>query len=116
MPATAIDGCSIAYEVLGSGVPVVLTPGSRNPMSAIRPIAEVLAEHFYYTYITDHYAIRNRRAVGVDRLMWSSDFPHTGSDWPDSWRTIDTEFADMPREEKELILSGNAMRLYKFDR
>src|SRR5262249_25627377 len=38
--------------------------------------SEYIADHFYYTYITDHYAIRNRELVGVDRLMWSSDFPH----------------------------------------
>ena len=46
VPATDISGCSIAYEILGSGVPVVLTPGSRNPMAAMRPIAEQLANRF----------------------------------------------------------------------
>jgi len=46
MPATEIDGCSIAYDVLGTGVPLVLTPGARNPMSAARPIAEALASNF----------------------------------------------------------------------
>jgi predicted TIM-barrel fold metal-dependent hydrolase len=76
--------------------------------------SEVIHEHFYYTYITDHYGIENRLQVGVDRLMWSSDFPHTGSDWPDSWRTIDADFANVPTEERDLILAGNAMRLYKF--
>lgn len=44
--STAIDGCSVAYEVLGEGTPVVLTPGARNPMEAARPIAEQLATRF----------------------------------------------------------------------
>ncbi|HEU0167858.1 MAG TPA: alpha/beta hydrolase [Chloroflexota bacterium] len=44
--ATAIDGCSISYEVLGSGVPVVLTPGGRNPMDMARGLASKLAERF----------------------------------------------------------------------
>ena len=61
------------------------------------PAAEpVIEEHFSYTYITDHFAIRNRHAIGVDRLMWSSDFPHAGSDWPESVRVIHADFADVP--------------------
>ena len=74
----------------------------------------VIEEHFYYTYITDHFAVRNRTLLGVDRLMWSSDFPHGGSDWPDSVRVIHADFADVPAWERDLILAGNAQRLYRF--
>jgi predicted TIM-barrel fold metal-dependent hydrolase len=80
----------------------------------IRLPSDYIEEHFYYTYITDHFAVRNRHAIGVERIMWSSDFPHTGSDWPDSWRTIDADFAGVPREERDLIIAGNAQRLYRF--
>jgi predicted TIM-barrel fold metal-dependent hydrolase len=73
-----------------------------------------IAKHFYYTFITDNYAIRNRHAVGVDRLMWSSDYPHSGSDWPDSWRAIDSVLGDAPAAEREAILVGNAQSLYHF--
>lgn len=44
--STAVNGCSVAYEVLGEGTPVVLTPGGRNPMETARPLAERLAAHF----------------------------------------------------------------------
>jgi predicted TIM-barrel fold metal-dependent hydrolase len=80
----------------------------------VKPPSEYVAEHFYYTYITDHYAIHNRHWIGVDRIMWSSDFPHSGTDWPDSWRTIDADFAGVPMDERNLILAGNAQRLYRF--
>lgn len=81
----------------------------------LKPLpSQVIEDHFYFTYITDHYAVANRHRIGVDRLMWSSDFPHSGSDWPDSWRTIDADFADVPRAEREQILAGNALRLYGF--
>jgi uncharacterized protein len=76
--------------------------------------SEVIDDHFLYTYITDHYAIRNRHAVGVDRLMWSSDYPHGGSDWPYSARSIHGDFADVPAAERDLIISGNAQKLYRF--
>ena len=76
--------------------------------------SQVIEEHFWYTYITDHFAIRNRHAIGVDRLMWSSDFPHGGSDWPYSLRVIHADFANVPGDERDLILAGNAMSLYRF--
>jgi len=76
--------------------------------------SSVIEEHFYYTYITDHFALRNRHAIGVERLMWSTDFPHGGSDWPNSVRTIHADFADVPGRERDLILAGNAHRLYRF--
>jgi predicted TIM-barrel fold metal-dependent hydrolase len=78
------------------------------------PPSKVIEDHFHFTYITDHYAVANRRRIGVDRLMWSSDFPHSGSDWPDSWRTIDADFATIPNAERDQILAGNALRLYGF--
>ncbi|HVM63483.1 MAG TPA: amidohydrolase family protein, partial [Acidimicrobiales bacterium] len=65
---------------------------------------------------TDHFAIRNRHSIGVERLMWSSDYPHSGSDWPNSVRVIHADFADVPGGERDLILAGNAQRLYGFDR
>jgi predicted TIM-barrel fold metal-dependent hydrolase len=77
--------------------------------------SEIIRRHFHFTYLTDHYAVINRHHIGVDRLMWSSDFPHSGSDWPNSWRTIDSDYATIPREERDQILAGNALGLYKFD-
>jgi uncharacterized protein len=81
----------------------------------LKPLpSQVIEDHFSFTYITDHYAVANRHRIGVHRLMWSSDFPHSGSDWPDSWRTIDADFADVPRVERDQILAGNALQLYGF--
>jgi predicted TIM-barrel fold metal-dependent hydrolase len=74
----------------------------------------VIDEHFYYTYITDHFAIRQRHDVGVERLMWSSDMPHGGSDWPHSIGVIHADFSGVPAFERDLILGGNAQRIYRF--
>jgi predicted TIM-barrel fold metal-dependent hydrolase len=78
--------------------------------------SEYIEERFYFTYITDHYAIANRHRIGLNRLMWSSDFPHVGSDWPDSWRGINANYAEVPRAERDRILAGNAQELYHFGR
>jgi predicted TIM-barrel fold metal-dependent hydrolase len=70
--------------------------------------------HVHFTYMTDRFGIENRHAVGVDRILWSSDYPHISSDWPHSWQTIDATFAGVPDAEQDAILAGNAKRLYGF--
>ena len=44
MATITIDGCTIHYEVFGSGPPLVLTPGGRNAKAVMRPLARVLAD------------------------------------------------------------------------
>ena len=67
--------------------------------------SEYFDRHFYYTFITDAYAIRNREAVGVTNMLWSDDFPHMGGDWPYTQRSLSQYFFEVPREQRELILS-----------
>jgi predicted TIM-barrel fold metal-dependent hydrolase len=71
-------------------------------------------ERIHFSYITDRFALRNRHAIGIRQLMWSSDYPHGGSDYPLSWRVIEGDFQEIPAEEKHLILAGNAQRLFRF--
>ena len=81
-----------------------------------RPLArmpsEYMREHFFYTFITDTYGIANRHRIGVERMLWSNDYPHITSDWPYSWKTINAQFADVPADERHAMLAGNALRLY----
>jgi predicted TIM-barrel fold metal-dependent hydrolase len=70
--------------------------------------------HAHFTYITDDVGLAQRRAIGVERILWSSDYPHISSDWPHSWKTIDESFRAVPEAERDAILAGNAQRLYGF--
>ncbi len=88
----------------------------RNP--AIKPdIKHVPSYYFehniYTTYITDRYAVKNRHEIGITQIMWSSDYPHTGTDYPHSWDTINDHFQGVPEDEKHAILAGNTARVYK---
>jgi predicted TIM-barrel fold metal-dependent hydrolase len=78
--------------------------------------SEYIERHFHYGFMTDTFAIDNRQRIGVERILWSSDYPHISSDWPNSWRTIQASFSGVPVEERAAILAGNALRLYGFDR
>ena len=76
--------------------------------------SEYVERHLHFTYLTDPFGIENRASIGVERILWSSDYPHISSDWPHSWDTIDKTFAAVDPTERDLILSGNAQRLYGF--
>jgi predicted TIM-barrel fold metal-dependent hydrolase len=78
--------------------------------------SEYMKEYFSATYVSDPYGLENRHWIGVDRIMWSSDYPHITSDWPDSWKTIDASFATIPDDERQAILAGNAQRIFGFGR
>ena len=56
-----------------------------------------------------------RGAVGVDRIMWGSDYPHKESSNPFSREAIRNSFAGVPHDEVALMLGGNAAALYGFD-
>jgi len=85
-------------------------PANRSPLE--RMPSEYLATNVFSTFITDSYGVRNRGEIGVSQMLWSSDYPHSGADWPHSMDTINAHFAGVPDEERHAILAGNALRLY----
>ena len=85
-------------------------PATRAPIQ--RSPGDYFDTNIASTFITDHYGIVNRHHIGVTQMMWSSDFPHGGSDWPDSRTTISEHFDGVPDDERHAILAGNALRIY----
>lgn len=65
------------------------------------------------TFITDRVGLTLRHEAGVDNIMWSTDYPHHGNDWPYSRRVIDETMASLPADEKAKIIGGNAVRIFK---
>lgn len=76
--------------------------------------SEYMHEFFPAAFISDPFAVQNRHRIGVDRMLWSSDYPHITTDWPYSWKTIALTFNDVPLDERHAILAGNAQRLFHF--
>ena len=77
--------------------------------------SEYMHEFFPAAFINDPFAIHNRHRIGVERMLWSSDYPHITTDWPFSWKTINSQFSEVPADERYAILAGNALKLFKFD-
>jgi hypothetical protein len=64
------------------------------------------------SFIIDHTGVELRHRVGVDNIMWSSDYPHHGNDWPYSRKVIEETMNSIPAEEKAKIVGGNASRIW----
>jgi predicted TIM-barrel fold metal-dependent hydrolase len=83
-----------------------LKPLSRSPSEYIR-------EYFYWGFQFDRVGVELRHKINLDRLMWGSDFPHQESDWPESLKIIDKNFAGVPIEEKHKMACGNAVEFFR---
>jgi predicted TIM-barrel fold metal-dependent hydrolase len=53
-----------------------------------------------------------RDVLGVENLLWSTDFPHPVTSWPNSRKLVEEQFAGIPDAERSLMLSGNASRIW----
>ena len=58
--------------------------------------------------------IENRYQVGVENIAWGSDYPHSEGTWPISRRWVGYLFDNVPREETDLMVAGNAARSLRF--
>jgi predicted TIM-barrel fold metal-dependent hydrolase len=69
----------------------------------------------YLGFQEDDLGIRWRELIGVDQLMWGSDYPHAESTWPKSREILERILAGVPEAEKAKIAGGNVARLYHFN-
>lgn len=67
---------------------------------------------FWATFEDDRAGILTRELVGVDRLMWGSDYPHTEGTFPYSQEQIMRDFMGVPEAEVYQMVTGNAAQLY----
>ena len=63
----------------------------------------------------DPVAIENRHVIGVDKMMWSTDFPHGITEWPHSRRQGRELFKDVPEDELRMLMQDNALRFYNIE-
>jgi uncharacterized protein len=80
-------------------------------------ITELPSTYFHrnisLTFIEEDMALhRLRDVLGVESLMWSTDFPHPVTSWPHSREIVDRQFQGIPAEERELMVCGNAERVW----
>lgn len=90
---------------------VAVRAGFEFPGLKLSP-TEYFRRQIFLTFVEDARGLRARDELGVENLMWSTDYPHPQCSWPDSLAVIDRQFAGVPADERDLIVGGNAARVY----
>jgi predicted TIM-barrel fold metal-dependent hydrolase len=57
-----------------------------------------------------------RRDIGLEQIMWGSDYPHPEGTWPHTREYLVKTFADFPEADGRKILGDNAIAFYGLDR
>jgi predicted TIM-barrel fold metal-dependent hydrolase len=73
---------------------------------------EIFRDHVYVCMVTDNVALSLIDQIGVDNLMWESDFPHLDGMWPLSRTTLETSMANVPDDIAVKIGATNAQRVF----
>ena len=56
-----------------------------------------------------------RHVIGVEKMMWGSDYPHFEGTWPHTKEKLHATFAGVPEAEVRPIVGENAAKVYNFD-
>jgi predicted TIM-barrel fold metal-dependent hydrolase len=70
-------------------------------------------QNIFLTFIDEPDVMRHAHdGLGINNLMWSSDYPHPVSSWPKSQAIAEDLFANTDEHERELVLFENARRVW----
>jgi predicted TIM-barrel fold metal-dependent hydrolase len=74
--------------------------------------SDYIRRHILWGFQRDPAGVQLRDWMGVDQLLWGSDFPHQESEYPHSAKVIDENFKGVPEDDKFKMLAGNAIRWF----
>jgi predicted TIM-barrel fold metal-dependent hydrolase len=78
----------------------------------VRPLEE-FRRQVYLVGWYDQTGLDTRHHIGVENMLWSTNFPQATSCWPDTQAKVAQCFAKVPSDEAADILSNNATELYR---
>ena len=56
-----------------------------------------------------------RHEIGIDRVMWGTDYPHPEGSWPKTHEKLVTYMKGLPEVEIDAMLGANALNCYDID-
>jgi hypothetical protein len=77
--------------------------------------SDLFRRHIWGAFIDDNAGIAARDEIGVDRICWECDYPHSDSNWPNSRKRIAEQLVDVADDDARRIVELNARELLAFD-
>lgn len=103
-----LERMDYVYDRRQNSLPFAIKGGDTLPSAYFR-------RNIGFTFMRDRSAVFSRDAIGIENLMWSSDYPHNDSTWPDSQAVIDAICEGIPAADRHQIVYSNAAKLYGFN-
>ena len=75
--------------------------------------SEMFRRQVYVDTFCEVATLQLRHEIGIDNIMWQTDYPHTASTFPRTWELINQSLKGVPEDERKKMLYQNALRLYK---
>jgi predicted TIM-barrel fold metal-dependent hydrolase len=87
--------------------------GVDRPGLALRRLpSEYFHEQVYATFFNDAVGGHMLSWWGADNCMWSNDFPHGNSTWPNSGEVVARDLGELPPATRAKLVRENVARLY----
>jgi len=90
-------------------------PSAFRAELAMKPSEYFHRNCFMAASVMSEVEVERRHKIGLDNLMWGSDYPHPEGSWPHSREWLRERFHDVPVEETRMILGLAAAKVYRFD-
>jgi predicted TIM-barrel fold metal-dependent hydrolase len=83
-----------------------------------QPPSEIIRGRVWTCVFDDQHGLRSRDAVGVESILFETDYPHSDGTWPHSRDVAHRlcEGAGLDAEETRAFLRGNAVSCYRLER
>ncbi|WP_261554242.1 amidohydrolase family protein [Frankia tisae] len=77
--------------------------------------SQVFYDHIWTCFIDDPVGVKLRDQVGINKIMWELDYPHSDSTWPHGPEKLFKDLAGVSDADINKITHENAIRAYSFD-
>jgi predicted TIM-barrel fold metal-dependent hydrolase len=83
-----------------------------QPINQEIPPSELFHRHIWGCFIVDQTGVGLRHDIGLDKILWECDFPHSDSMWPNSRKILADSVRHVPDDEVHAIVEINARELF----
>jgi predicted TIM-barrel fold metal-dependent hydrolase len=79
----------------------------------LEPPSEVFKRHIYPCFFDDPHGLQMLDVIGVDKVTYESDYPHSDSTWPRTREVAEKQMAHLSADVVEKLVRGNAIKLLR---
>ena len=73
---------------------------------------QIFRDHVFVCMVADHFGLQVIEDIGVDNVLWESDFPHDEGAWPNDRALLEEAMRDIPDAVAVKVAEENARKLF----